>query len=80
MSSVHDWVCYAAPILDPYTQQPVGVVDLSATWKNHNALGVLAAERCAAIIQNALIEHQRQHLFIRAFLRHRYYLTAKHSY
>lgn len=67
MSSVHDWVCYAAPILDPYTQQPVGVVDLSAIWKNHNALGMLAAERCAAIIQNALIEHQRQHLFIRAF-------------
>ena len=67
MESIHDWVCYAAPIIDPYSKQVLGVVDLSTTWKKHNSLGVLAAERCASIIQTALIDQQRQHLYIRAF-------------
>ncbi|KXZ69789.1 Acetoin dehydrogenase operon transcriptional activator AcoR [Acinetobacter venetianus] len=67
MESVHDWVCYAAPIIDPYSKQVLGVVDLSTTWKKHNTLGMLAAERCASIIQTALIEQQRQRLYIRAF-------------
>ncbi|MDW7640560.1 hypothetical protein RZN38_30300, partial [Klebsiella pneumoniae] len=67
MESIHDWVCYAAPIIDPYSKQTLGVVDLSTTWKNHNTLGILAAERCASIIQSALLEQQRQHLHIRAF-------------
>ncbi len=67
MESVHDWVCYAAPVIDPYSKQVLGVVDLSTTWKNHNTLGVLAAERCASIIQTALTEQQRQRLYIRAF-------------
>ncbi|MDQ9008139.1 transcriptional regulator [Acinetobacter gerneri] len=67
MESIHDWVCYAAPILDPYSKQILGVIDLSTTWNNHNSLGLLAAERCASIIQTALIEYHQQHLFIRAF-------------
>ena len=67
MPSVHDWVCYAAPIIDPHTQQILGVIDLSTVWKNHNSLGLLAAERCASIIQSALLEFQKQHLYIRAF-------------
>lgn len=67
MSSIHDWVCYAAPIIDPFSKQVLGVIDLSTTWNKHNSLGVLAAERCAAIIQSALLESQQQHLFIRAF-------------
>ena len=67
MSSIHDWVCYAAPIIDPYSKQVLGVIDLSTTWDNHNSLGLLAAERCANLIQNALLEHQRQQLYIRAF-------------
>lgn len=66
MSSIHDWVCYAAPIIDPYSKQVMGVIDLSTTWNKHNSLGVLAAERCAAIIQTALLQCQQQHLFIRA--------------
>ena len=33
----------------------------------HNSFGLLAAERCASIIQSALLESQRQHLYIRAF-------------
>lgn len=67
MSSIHDWVCYAAPIVDPYSKHILGVIDLSTTWKNHNSLGLLAAERCAEIIQNALLEHQKQQLYIRSF-------------
>lgn len=67
MSSIHDWVCYAAPIIDPYSKQILGVIDLSTTWNHHNSLGLLAAERCASIIQSALVECQKQHLFIRAF-------------
>lgn len=67
MESVHDWVCYATPIVDPYSHQLLGVVDLSTTWKNHNTLGVLAVERCASIIQSALLEQQKHRLYIRAF-------------
>lgn len=67
MSSIHDWVCYAAPIIDPYSKQVLGVIDLSTTWQKHNSLGILAAERCAAIIQAALLECQKYQLFIRAF-------------
>ena len=67
MSAIHDWVCYAAPIIDPYSKHVLGVIDLSTTWKNHNSLGLLAAERCASIIQTALLEYQRQQLYIRAF-------------
>ena len=67
MSSVHDWVCYAAPIIDPYSKHVLGVIDLSTTWKNHNSLGLLAAERCASIIQTALTEYQSQQLYIRTF-------------
>ncbi len=67
MASIHDWVCYAAPIIDPYSKQILGVIDLSTTWKNHNSLGLLAAERCASIIQGALLEQHQQQLYIRAF-------------
>ena len=67
MSSVQDWACYAAPILDPYSKHVLGVIDLSVTWDKHNTLGLLAAERCASIVQDALREHQRQQLYIRAF-------------
>ena len=67
MSSIHDWVCYAAPIIDPYSKQVLGVIDLSTTWQKHNSLALLAAERCATIIQSTLQECQKQRLFIRAF-------------
>ncbi|WP_122898026.1 transcriptional regulator [Acinetobacter sp. B51(2017)] len=67
MHSVQNWVCYAAPIIDPYSKHVLGVVDLSTVWDKHNSLGLLAAERCAAIIQTALLEHQRQQLYLRAF-------------
>lgn len=67
MRSIQDWVCYAAPIIDPYSKQMIGVIDLSTTWKKHNNLGLLAAERCASIIQTSLLTIQQQRLFIRSF-------------
>jgi hypothetical protein len=67
MASIHDWVCYAAPIIDPYSKQVLGVIDLSTTWQHHNSLGLLAAERCASIVQAALLEQHQQQLYIRAF-------------
>ena len=67
--------------LSIHTQkQTLGVVDLSTTWKNHNTLGILAAERCASIIQSALLEQQRQHLHIGHFRRRKLNLTAKVYY
>jgi hypothetical protein len=67
LESVQDWVCYAAPIIDPFSKQLVGVIDLSTTWENHNSLGLLAVERCASILQSSLFESHRQYLYIRAF-------------
>lgn len=67
MSSVQDWACYAAPIVDPQTKQIIGVIDLSTKWSDHNSLGLLAAERCASIVQTALQESQMQNVFIRSF-------------
>lgn len=67
LESIQDWVCYAAPIIDPFSKQILGVIDLSTTWKNHNSLGLLAVERCAAILQNSLLESHKQHLYIRTF-------------
>ena len=46
------------PIIDPYSKQILGVIDLSTHWQKHNSLGLLAAERCASIIQSALLESQ----------------------
>ena len=67
LHSVQDWACYAAPIIDPNTKQMIGVIDLSTKWSDHNSLGLLAAERCASIVQSALLERQQQNIFIRSF-------------
>lgn len=68
MESVQDWVCYAAPIVDPITKKILGVIDLSTVWKKHNSLGLLAAERCAAIIQTALMDLGQHHIYIRGLV------------
>lgn len=67
MESIQDWVCYAAPVVDPSTKQILGVIDLSTVWKKHNSLALLAAERCAFIIQHALSNLGQQNIYIRAF-------------
>ena len=39
LAFVHDWVCYAAPILHPATGTLMGVLDISTTWNRHTPLG-----------------------------------------
>lgn len=64
MTTVHDWVCYAAPILDPFSHKVLGVVDLSTTLAQHNSLGIIAAEHCARLIRQSMQEHKKQTLYI----------------
>lgn len=66
MACIQDWVCYAAPIFDPISKQMLGVVDLSTTWDKHNSLGILAAERCAAMIEESLAHCLRDQIYIQA--------------
>ena len=51
---VHDWVCYAAPIIHPESGQCVGILDLSTTWKRHTPLGQAAVNDMARSIAAAL--------------------------
>lgn len=67
LDAIQDWVCYAAPIYHPNTGQVLGVVDLSTTWDQHNSLGILAAERCAQMLQGALREQTKQNLQLSCF-------------
>lgn len=60
MVSICDWVCYAAPIFHPLTQQLIGVIDLSTHFSRQNQLGLIAATHCAQQIQKHL-QHQHQH-------------------
>jgi hypothetical protein len=41
--AVHEWVCYAAPVLEPGTGRVLGVVDLSSTWDRSNPWGLATA-------------------------------------
>ncbi|WP_020395096.1 GAF domain-containing protein [Thiolinea disciformis] len=54
---VHDWVCYAAPILHPQSGELVGVLDMSTTWKRHTPLGQAAVTELARSIARALPQH-----------------------
>lgn len=51
---VHDWVCYAAPIIHPQTQQVIGVLDISTTWRLHTPLGQAAVANLARAIAGHL--------------------------
>lgn len=66
MNSVQDWVCYAAPILDPYSGQFHGVINLSTKYKKHTPLGLLAVEHCADLVQRAIQFEQKNVLYIKA--------------
>lgn len=67
MNSVRDWVCYAAPITDTHTGQFYGIMNLSTKSHKHNSLGLLAVERCADIVKQAIQLHQKNILYIKAF-------------
>ena len=51
---VHDWVCYASPILHPQSGELVGILDLSTTWKRHTPLGQAAVSDLARSIARGL--------------------------
>lgn len=51
---VHDWVCYAAPILDPHSGACLGLLDLSTTWDRHTPLGQAAVTELARTLAAAL--------------------------
>lgn len=53
-SFVHDWVCYAAPIIHPQSGECVGVLDLSTTWTRHTPLGQAAVTELARSIAHCL--------------------------
>ncbi|WP_298611290.1 transcriptional regulator [uncultured Thiothrix sp.] len=54
---VHDWVCYAAPILHPQSGELVGVLDMSTTWRRHTPLGQAAVTEIARSIAQGLPQH-----------------------
>lgn len=52
--AVHDWVCYSAPVLDPGTGRPLGVLDVSSTWEHAHPLALTAATSLARNLQQQL--------------------------
>lgn len=53
-SYVHDWVCYAAPIVHPSSGETLGILDLSTTWNRHTPLGQAAVTEFARSIASHL--------------------------
>ncbi|HPE60938.1 MAG TPA: transcriptional regulator [Thiolinea sp.] len=51
---VHDWVCYAAPIMHPQSGEMLGVLDISTTWNYHTPLGQAAVKELARSIAGRL--------------------------
>lgn len=54
VEAVTDWVCYSAPVLDPLTGVPLGVIDLSATWDRSSALGLTTVTALARLVSAEL--------------------------
>ncbi|WP_134739785.1 transcriptional regulator [Nocardioides sp. 503] len=53
-SIVHNWVCWAAPVVDPATGLQLGVLDLSTTWDRTHPIGLATARVMARLIESAL--------------------------
>ena len=56
---VHNWVCWAAPVFDPATGRPLGVIDLSTTWDRTHPIGLATARVMARLIEGALPADRR---------------------
>ena len=56
---VHNWVCWAAPVFDPLTGRPLGVIDLSTTWDRTHPIGLATARVMARLIEGALPSDRR---------------------
>jgi hypothetical protein len=53
---VHDWVCYSAPIIDPASRRPLGVIDLSTVWQRQNPLGLTTVRSVARCVELSLAD------------------------
>ncbi len=51
---VHGWVCWAAPLLDPATGRPLGVLDVSTLWDRAHPLGPATTTVLSALVQTVL--------------------------
>lgn len=51
---VHSWVCWAAPVHDPVTGSPLGVLDLSTTWDRNHPIGTATAQALARLLETAV--------------------------
>ena len=56
---VHGWCCFAAPLHDPVTRRPLGVLDLSSTWDRAHPMA-LAAVRALALAAQAVLDATAQ--------------------
>ena len=54
---VHGWCCFAAPLHDPVTKRPLGVLDLSSTWDQAHPMA-FAAVRALALATQAVLDAQ----------------------
>ena len=52
---VHGWCCFAAPLHDPVTRRPLGVLDRSSTWDRAHPMA-LAAVRALALAAQAVLD------------------------
>ena len=75
MHSVRDWVCYAAPILDPISGHVHGIINLSTKSHQHNVFGLYAVNHCARLIHTALSSQQQ--LSLQTFTHPAVYLNQK---
>lgn len=58
---VHNWVCWAAPLLDPATGEQLGVIDLSTTWDRSHPIGLATARMMARLIETAMPGTEQHH-------------------
>jgi transcriptional regulator of acetoin/glycerol metabolism len=56
---VHNWVCWAAPVHDPVSNEQIGVIDLSTTWDKTHPIGMATARVMARLIEAALPASQQ---------------------
>lgn len=54
---VHGWCCFAAPLHDPVSKRPLGVLDLSSTWERAHPMA-LATVRALALAAQAVLDAQ----------------------
>jgi sigma-54 dependent transcriptional regulator, acetoin dehydrogenase operon transcriptional activator AcoR len=73
---VHDWVCSAAPIRDPATNEVLGVVDATGLWSHAQSHTLSMMTVAADMIQSILMQQttQSQHYLLEE------YVTATRRY